>query len=120
MEMKKRIIALLIAIAVMLSFAACGKPKRASAESVVTKALDVLKTLDEDQINLRDKIWDPNIDAVFVDSPAGTGKSLVSIATAHLMREYGRYTDMVYVMHPVGDPQGALPGSITEKMTRQG
>ena len=72
-------------------------------------------TLDEDQINLRNKIWDPDIDAVFVDSPAGTGKSLVSIATAHLMREYGRYTDMVYVMHPVGDPQGALPGTITEK-----
>ena len=67
-------------------------------------------TLDEDQIKLRDAIWDPNIDAVFVDSPAGTGKSLVSIATAHLMWEYKRYTDMVYVMHPVGDPQGALPG----------
>ena len=72
-------------------------------------------TLDEDQIKLRDAIWDPNIDAVFVDSPAGTGKSLVSIATAHLMWEYKRYTDMVYVMHPVGDPQGALPGTITEK-----
>lgn len=72
-------------------------------------------TLDEDQIKLRDAIWEPNIDAVFVDSPAGTGKSLVSIATAHLMWEYKRYTDMVYVMHPVGDPQGALPGTITEK-----
>ena len=72
-------------------------------------------TLDEDQIKLRDAIWNPNIDAVFVDSPAGTGKSMVSIATAFLMCEYDRYSNIVYVMHPVGDPQGALPGTRTEK-----
>ena len=71
--------------------------------------------LDEDQINLRNNIWDKSIEAVFVDSPAGTGKSLVSIATSMLMCQYGRYSDIVYVMHPLGDPQGFLPGTITEK-----
>lgn len=71
--------------------------------------------LDEDQILYRDAIWDPDVDIVFCNAPAGTGKTLVAVATAVLMCQYSRADDIVYVMHPVGDPQGFLPGTISEK-----
>ena len=48
--MKKRIVALLIAIAVLFTFAACGKPKRPSAESVVVNTFEALKALDKEKI----------------------------------------------------------------------
>ena len=44
--MKKRIIALLIAVAVLFTFTACGKPKRESAQDVMTRALEAVKALD--------------------------------------------------------------------------
>ena len=41
--------------------------------------------LDDEQIILRDNIWDKNKDIIFVNSKAGTGKTLISIATANLL-----------------------------------
>ena len=52
---------------------------------------------------------------MFVDAPAGTGKTLIAVATATLLVRSGRYGDIVYVMHSVGDAQGFLPGTISEK-----
>lgn len=71
--------------------------------------------LDKDQILYRDAIWDPSVDIVFCNAKAGTGKTLVAVATAVLLCQYGLDDDIVYVMHPVGDPQGFLPGTISEK-----
>lgn len=71
--------------------------------------------LDNDQIAYRDAIWDSDTDIVFCNAPAGTGKTLIAVATASLLVQYGLYDEIVYVMHPVGDPQGFLPGTITEK-----
>lgn len=71
--------------------------------------------LDEDQKNLRDAIWSKDTDIVFVDAPAGTGKTTIAVSTASLMVKYGRAANIVYVMHPVNDFQGFLPGTITEK-----
>lgn len=71
--------------------------------------------LDEDQKNLRDAIWSKDTDIIFVDASAGTGKTTIAVTTASLMVKYGRAANIVYVMHPVNDFQGFLPGTITEK-----
>lgn len=71
--------------------------------------------LDQEQQAFRDAIWDPQKEIVFVDAPAGTGKTLIAVATSVLMVRYGLCGDIVYVMHSVGDAQGFLPGTISEK-----
>ena len=71
--------------------------------------------LDSDQVNFRDNIWDKDADIVFCNARAGTGKTFVAVATSVLLCQYGLFDDIVYVMHAVGDPQGALPGTISEK-----
>lgn len=72
-------------------------------------------TLDPEQEKFRDAIWDPNIDIVFCDAKAGSGKTTIAVATSILMVDYHLYDDIVYVMHSVGDAQGFLPGTISEK-----
>lgn len=71
--------------------------------------------LDEEQKELRDKIWSDDYDIVFVNAKAGTGKTTISVATSILAHQYGKTDEIVYVMHPVSDLQGFLPGTITEK-----
>ncbi len=83
----------------------------ASLEGHIFFGLD----LDDDQKKYRDAIWDKDSAIVFCNAPAGTGKTLVAVATSVLMAQYGLIDDIVYVMHPVGDPQGFLPGTISEK-----
>lgn len=73
-------------------------------------------TLNEEQKELRDSIWDKDKKIVFCNAKAGTGKSFVSIATANLLVKYGLYEGIVYVISPYGEErQGFLPGTITEK-----
>lgn len=72
--------------------------------------------LDEDQRVFRDAIWDNKTRIIFCDARAGSGKSLISFATANLLYEYGLYDGIVYIVSPYGESkQGFLPGSITEK-----
>lgn len=72
--------------------------------------------LDEDQTYFRDCIWDKNKILIFCDAKAGTGKTLMSFATANLLVEYGFYNNIIYVVSPYGESkQGFLPGDITEK-----
>lgn len=73
--------------------------------------------LDDEQKAFRDAIWDPDIDVVFCDSRAGTGKTTIAVATAMLLCEYGRYSGVYYqVAAGVHEfKQGLLPGSIEEK-----
>ena len=72
-------------------------------------------TLDDEQLAMADRIIDENVKAVFVSSVAGTGKTTVAVCSAVLMVEYGAYSDIVYCTHPVGDAQGFLPGTISDK-----
>lgn len=72
-------------------------------------------TLDEDQITFCNMILDGSKRAIFANSSAGCGKTLCAVATAVLMVEYGAYEKIVYCMHSVGDAQGYLPGTISEK-----
>ena len=72
--------------------------------------------LDPQQKKFRDAIWDPNIDIVFCNARAGTGKTTVATGVANLLVQYGKYDGIVYMMSPYGDrKQGWLPGTITEK-----
>ena len=72
--------------------------------------------LDDDQIYFRDCIWDKNKILIFCDAKAGTGKTLISFATANLLVENGLYDNIIYVVSPYGESkQGFLPGDITEK-----
>ena len=72
-------------------------------------------TLDDEQLAMADMIINEDVRAVFASSVAGTGKTTVAVCSAILMVEYGAYSDIVYCTHPVGDAQGFLPGTISEK-----
>lgn len=72
--------------------------------------------LDDDQTYFRDCIWNPEKKIIFCNARAGTGKTLISFATANLLYEYGLYDGIIYVVSPYGEgKQGFLPGDITEK-----
>ena len=73
-------------------------------------------SLDENQTILRDAIWDKQKKLIFCNARAGTGKTLMSFATANLLYEYGFYDGIIYIVSPYGEAkQGFLPGDITEK-----
>lgn len=73
-------------------------------------------TVDSKQEIFRDAIWDKGIKIVFCNAKAGSGKTLISFATANLLCAYGMYDGIVYIVSPYGEgKQGFLPGDITEK-----
>lgn len=72
--------------------------------------------LDEEQIAFANAIWNPDIDIVFCNARAGTGKTTIATGVANLLVEYGKFRNLVYIMSPYGErKQGWLPGTITEK-----
>lgn len=72
--------------------------------------------LDEEQLAFANSIWNPNIDIVFCNARAGTGKTTVAVGIAVMLVQYGLYDNIVYIMAPYGErTQGYLPGTITEK-----
>lgn len=72
--------------------------------------------LDEEQIVFRDAIWDPEKLVVFCNAKAGSGKTLIAVATADLLVQYGRYDGIVYVVSPTQEARsGFLPGDADEK-----
>lgn len=94
------------------------KTIQASANTQLTDLKDHIffgLTLDDEQLDFANKIVDDNIRAVFASSVAGTGKTTVAVCSAVLMVEAGMYSDIVYCTHPVGDAQGFLPGTISDK-----
>lgn len=73
--------------------------------------------LDEEQKVFRDAIWSKDIDIVFCNSRSGSGKTLISVATANLLVQYGIYSRLIYVCSPCGNERrlGYLPGTISQK-----
>lgn len=72
--------------------------------------------LDEQQKIFRDAIWDDNNLIVFANARAGTGKTLIAVATANLLVQYGKYDGIVYIVSPVQESKsGFLPGDADEK-----
>ena len=72
--------------------------------------------LDEEQQKFANAIWSPDIDIVFCNARAGTGKTTIATGVANLLIQYGMFSNLVYIMSPYGErKQGWLPGTITEK-----
>ena len=72
--------------------------------------------LDKEQIEFAEAIYSNDIDIVFCNSPAGTGKDLVAVGTANIMVQFGLYDEIIYVVSPYGErKQGYLPGDIQSK-----
>lgn len=72
--------------------------------------------LDDHQLLFANAIWSPDIDIIFANCRAGSGKTLIAAGVANLLVQYGFYDNIVYIMSPYGErKQGWLPGSITEK-----
>ena len=72
--------------------------------------------LDEQQKAFRDAIWNENNLIVFANARAGTGKTLIAVATANLLVQYGKYKGIVYIVSPVQESKsGFLPGDADEK-----
>lgn len=72
--------------------------------------------LDDDQLEFANAIWNPDIDIVFCDAKAGSGKTFVTTGVANMLVKYGMYKSITYIMSPYGErKQGWLPGTITEK-----
>lgn len=72
--------------------------------------------LDPEQRAFANAIWNPNIDIVFCNSKAGTGKTTIAVGVADMLVKYGLFDSIVYIMSPYGErKQGWLPGTITEK-----
>lgn len=72
--------------------------------------------LDEEQREFANAIWSPEIDIVFCNARAGTGKTTIATGVANLLIQYGMFSNLVYIMSPYGErKQGWLPGTITEK-----
>lgn len=73
--------------------------------------------LDDEQKVFRDAIWSKDKDIVFCNSRSGGGKTLISVATANLLVQYGFYKKLIYVVSPCGNESrlGYLPGTLTQK-----
>lgn len=73
-------------------------------------------TLDEDQKRFRDAIWDRENIITICNAKAGSGKSLLAVATANLLVSYGLYDGIVYIFAPTMEQkQGFIPGDPTDK-----
>lgn len=72
--------------------------------------------LDDEQLAFANAIWDPDIDIVFVNAKAGSGKTTIAAGVANLLVHYSMFNEIIYIMSPYGErKQGWLPGTITEK-----
>ena len=72
--------------------------------------------LDKEQLDFANAIWSDDIDIVFCNAKAGSGKTLVAVGAANLLVRYEKFDSIIYIMSPYGErKQGWLPGTITEK-----
>lgn len=79
----------------------------------IPQSLDVYSSfygmeLDEKQKVYRDSIWDPNIDVVFCNARAGTGKTTIAVGVANLLVQYGLYDGIVYIVSPTQEESRAI------------
>lgn len=73
-------------------------------------------TLDEEQLAFADAILNPDIDIVFVNAKAGTGKTTIATGVANILVRCGVFDNIIYIISPYGErKQGYLPGDIQTK-----
>lgn len=74
--------------------------------------------LDEEQKVFVNAILNPDNLIVFANAKAGTGKTLMSVAVANILVQYGAYDGIVYIVSPVQEEKlGFLPGTPDEKVS---
>ena len=74
--------------------------------------------LDEEQKVFVNAILNPDNLIVFANAKAGTGTTLMAVAAANLLVQYGAYDGIVYIVSPVQEEKlGFLPGSPDEKVS---
>ena len=72
--------------------------------------------LDKEQEIFANAIWSDDIDIIFTNAKAGSGKTVVTAGVANMLVKYGKFDKIIYIMSPYGErKQGWLPGSIEEK-----
>lgn len=72
--------------------------------------------LDEEQRIFVESILNPEKLIVFVDAPAGTGKTLLATAAADLLCRHGAYDGITYIAAPTQEQkQGFLSGTLEDK-----
>ena len=92
-------------------------PKSNDAPNTLKDTVFFGLNLNDEQIVFRDAIYDKSIDIVLCEAKAGSGKTLIAVATAVVMYEYGLIDEIVYMV-PGGvyeSKQGYLPGTLDEK-----
>jgi len=74
--------------------------------------------LTDEQIEFRDAIYDGNHDIIFSNSKAGTGKTLIAVATAKMLVAHKNFEGLVYIVSPGNMEKtiGFLPGNPDEKL----
>jgi PhoH-like ATPase len=81
---------------------------------------DVIRPRNNEQAFLIDALLNPKIQLIAVPGPAGTGKTLLSLAAALEQVVNLKMYNKVIVMRPmvsVGKEMGFLPGDLTEKLS---
>lgn len=78
--MKKKILALIMVIAVLCSFAACSKPVIIPPDTVVTEALDAVKNLDETKMK---EIWGMGVMSEALDGAEISEQELLNFAVKY-------------------------------------
>lgn len=99
-----------------------AKRKPVGGECVINPPDDLSESLffglhlDEEQRVYRDALWDKDTLVVFCDAKAGTGKTLIAVATGMIAVDMNRYNALTYLT-AVGQErhQGFLPGTQQEK-----
>lgn len=75
-------------------------------------------TLNEEQKEFAEAIWNPENLIVFCDSRAGTGKTTIAVGVANMLVQYGLYDGIVYIAAPVQEEKlGYMPGDLNEKVS---
>lgn len=99
-----------------------GKTKTKSSKTKSQECFDynafygLKDNMDNDQLECVKAILDPNVDIVLINSPAGTGKTTLSVAASSLMISNHEYDQLYYVFAPVEEGQmGYTPGDLFEK-----
>lgn len=71
---------------------------------------DMLAKASEEQLDYMEDFFNPDVEILFSDSRAGTGKTFITVACCYA--DYLNHNkNMTFVIAPVSDDIGALPGS---------
>lgn len=74
--------------------------------------------LDDEQLNFVNAMLDRDVLFCGVNACAGTGKTLLAIATGYMMVQYGLYDNIVYITAPVQEEKlGYMPGDLQTKVS---